>query len=781
MEKVKITQLTDNDRDFLRSKSAETLPDNPSDKGLSAAQIKAKYYEPIKILFEWLKKTQIDTQNGFNYLSSESNLFIKEVINKLVEEEVIYPGTKGRQLENNKIDKTDTVRFIYPNDAVITDEEDREYLIKYPDRCVIFYNNLPYYLGGTSSTSYRFYTVLRKQTNGLRLSWLTYTLETGKIGVTTKDYNDIEIFYDDDRPENPVNGQVICVINSEDKTQEYYQYEYYAKNKPLRIKPFGKHHYIEIPINDKIVDWIGRIDNNGKDYHFVDSTNNIYFSFDGSIQFLENIIRLQGVLYAHIIDNSVYHFNNFIDFTYNDSLTWNSFFVINVIQNHQDDKFVTLKKVDSEIAAKIAALVDSAPAEMDTLKELADAIVDNKDAMDIIIKSIADKVSKIPTEASLIKLYGHNGNSDVTGFTATSYPSGGTVMYRDGQGKSRVGTPTRADEVKYIVNIEYLNDNTMQVINVKNNDIESEINKTYLELNPEKCILISNGYTYLFYDKIGNELLRFYAVIGRTSSSLKFNVRILDYSVINHRVSSFYNVTLGLKDFADDENHRLVTDEQITKWDSGFRIITIPVASTVNITDSETLQFIKEHPDKVVFVRDNMPYLYRQKFGTDSYMWETKLSFYSSGGTMYNRIQVFYETGKVTVFLNQKVPMSGFTNDLEVTLYDGVPSFSNINNIELAESEWLDGHELTEFKRIKIFYASDIYPEGDYAVGKLEFDVEQVDNLSDMRQSTILQTETNEAYTLLVDIDYRNIITFRRLGTWRSDATLENIKIIGIK
>lgn len=45
---------------ILKQKSPFSLPDNPSDKGLSASQIKAKFYEGLFALYGWLKQTQTE-------------------------------------------------------------------------------------------------------------------------------------------------------------------------------------------------------------------------------------------------------------------------------------------------------------------------------------------------------------------------------------------------------------------------------------------------------------------------------------------------------------------------------------------------------------------------------------------------------------------------------------------------------------------------------------------------------------------------------------------------
>lgn len=51
--------------------------------------------------------------------------------------------------------------------------------------------------------------------------------------------------------------------------------------------------------------------------------------------------------------------------------------------------------VEDQIAAAIAALVDSAPETMDTLNELATAIKDNQDVVDALNKAISDKLDRV--------------------------------------------------------------------------------------------------------------------------------------------------------------------------------------------------------------------------------------------------------------------------------------------------------------------------------------------------------------------------------------------------
>ena len=63
--------LDTNDLNTLKQKSPYSLPDNPSDKGLSASQIKAKFYEGLLLLFNWLKQYQIEINTVLNLSNEE--------------------------------------------------------------------------------------------------------------------------------------------------------------------------------------------------------------------------------------------------------------------------------------------------------------------------------------------------------------------------------------------------------------------------------------------------------------------------------------------------------------------------------------------------------------------------------------------------------------------------------------------------------------------------------------------------------------------------------------
>lgn len=62
--------LSNDDLNLLKEKSPYSLPDNPSDKGLSARQIKMKFYEGLLLIFKWLQEYQVEINTLFN-LSTE--------------------------------------------------------------------------------------------------------------------------------------------------------------------------------------------------------------------------------------------------------------------------------------------------------------------------------------------------------------------------------------------------------------------------------------------------------------------------------------------------------------------------------------------------------------------------------------------------------------------------------------------------------------------------------------------------------------------------------------
>ena len=84
----KITLLTDNDKQFLRSKTVASLPDNPSDKRWSASQIKLKMYEGYLVLYEWLKRLASESYTLFERFDLPN--ILAELDTKLTIEEQDY-------------------------------------------------------------------------------------------------------------------------------------------------------------------------------------------------------------------------------------------------------------------------------------------------------------------------------------------------------------------------------------------------------------------------------------------------------------------------------------------------------------------------------------------------------------------------------------------------------------------------------------------------------------------------------------------------------------------
>lgn len=62
----KINLLNNDNLQYLLSKTAKILPNNPSEQGWSADRIKKCYYEAFIILFEWIKQFQSESDSIFN-------------------------------------------------------------------------------------------------------------------------------------------------------------------------------------------------------------------------------------------------------------------------------------------------------------------------------------------------------------------------------------------------------------------------------------------------------------------------------------------------------------------------------------------------------------------------------------------------------------------------------------------------------------------------------------------------------------------------------------------
>lgn len=67
----KVTELNDESKAFLLSKTPYALPDNPSSKGFSAHQIKTAMYGGQLVLYEWLKRMAKESNAGLESLSNE--------------------------------------------------------------------------------------------------------------------------------------------------------------------------------------------------------------------------------------------------------------------------------------------------------------------------------------------------------------------------------------------------------------------------------------------------------------------------------------------------------------------------------------------------------------------------------------------------------------------------------------------------------------------------------------------------------------------------------------
>lgn len=78
-EKLKVKVFTQEERAKVRNRSAFMLPDNPSQKGLNANQIKRTLYEPLLLLFDLVEV--LENKTGDEKLGLEQRL--QDIIDEL--------------------------------------------------------------------------------------------------------------------------------------------------------------------------------------------------------------------------------------------------------------------------------------------------------------------------------------------------------------------------------------------------------------------------------------------------------------------------------------------------------------------------------------------------------------------------------------------------------------------------------------------------------------------------------------------------------------------------
>lgn len=74
--------LTVLDKEFLKSNTPYVLPNEPTNSGWTAEQIKEKMYTGHLILFEWLRNTQLYIENNYAP-STETLTYLKNQLNDL--------------------------------------------------------------------------------------------------------------------------------------------------------------------------------------------------------------------------------------------------------------------------------------------------------------------------------------------------------------------------------------------------------------------------------------------------------------------------------------------------------------------------------------------------------------------------------------------------------------------------------------------------------------------------------------------------------------------------
>lgn len=78
-EQNKITILGEKERQYLAAKSAAILPKNPSEQGWNWEKILKTLYEPLLVLYEWLKQTQDQTNDAVNTFTQQIENILTDI------------------------------------------------------------------------------------------------------------------------------------------------------------------------------------------------------------------------------------------------------------------------------------------------------------------------------------------------------------------------------------------------------------------------------------------------------------------------------------------------------------------------------------------------------------------------------------------------------------------------------------------------------------------------------------------------------------------------------
>lgn len=92
----KINLLNNDNLQYLLSKTAKILPNNPSEQGWSADRIKKCYYEAFIILFEWIKQFQSESDSIFN----DIKISVDDIINGKATANKSYCDEDGNNIKS---------------------------------------------------------------------------------------------------------------------------------------------------------------------------------------------------------------------------------------------------------------------------------------------------------------------------------------------------------------------------------------------------------------------------------------------------------------------------------------------------------------------------------------------------------------------------------------------------------------------------------------------------------------------------------------------------------
>lgn len=120
----KITELNNDSKAFLLSKTPYILPDNPSSKGFSASQVRQSMYGGYVVIYEWLKKMGVEVNDAITGLNDDIDS-IRET--SQIGGSEFVPALQDDEPNSRKVKVWFQTQDDVPKEVIDYDEDTQEY------------------------------------------------------------------------------------------------------------------------------------------------------------------------------------------------------------------------------------------------------------------------------------------------------------------------------------------------------------------------------------------------------------------------------------------------------------------------------------------------------------------------------------------------------------------------------------------------------------------------------------------------------------------------------